>query len=335
MTSGEVCSKIIASLLLTGTLWILTGCQGFSAGSSNQSPSGTIALTNPSLAFGSVKAGGSKTVSTTATNSGSAAVTINSVAVSSKYFNLSSPSLPVTIASGQSIPLSVVFTPNAAGTFSGSISISSTATDSVTSLAVSGTGTTTETPPGQLALNPGSESFGNVTVGSSRSSTLTLTNSGGTSVDVSQVSVSGPGFQLSGITAPLMLNASQSMTFSVAFAPQASGSVSGSVILTSNGSNPSLTIPLSGTGTSTVTTAQLGVTPATLGLGNVVVGTSGTALRNFIGQWWKRNRHRGHLQQLRLCDRREFLCRSPFPQARAFHLRLRLALRSPELPVLP
>ncbi|MGB8065759.1 MAG: choice-of-anchor D domain-containing protein [Candidatus Sulfotelmatobacter sp.] len=277
-TGGDVCSKIIASLLLLGALWILTGCQGLSSGSSNPSQSGTISVTNPSLAFGSVKAGSSKTVSTTATNSGSAAVTINSVAISSKYFNLSSPSLPVTIASGQSVSLSVVFTPNAAGTFSGSISISSTAADSVTSLALSGTGTTTtETTPGQLALNPGSESFGNVTVGSSRSSTFTLTNSGGTSVDVSQVSVGGAGFQISGITAPLTLNASQSMTFSVAFAPQVTGSASGSVIIASNASDPTLTIPLSGTGTSTVTTPQLGVTPTTLGLGNVVVGTSGTA----------------------------------------------------------
>ena len=274
---GEVCSKIIASLLLLGALWILTGCQGLSTGSSNPPQSGTISLTNPSLAFGSVKAGSSKTVSTTATNSGSAAVTINGVAISSKYFTLSAPSLPMTLAAGQSVPLSIAFTPNAAGTFNGSLSISSTATDSVASLALSGTGTTTETTAGQLALNPGSESFGNVAVGSSRSFTFTLTNSGGTSVDVSQVSVSGAGFQISGITAPLTLNASQSMTFSIAFGPQVTGSASGSVIIASNASDPTLTIPLSGTGTSTVTTPQLGVTPTTLGLGNVVVGTSGTA----------------------------------------------------------
>lgn len=235
-------------------------------------------MTNPSLAFGSVTAGSSKTISTTATNSGSASVTINSVAISTKYFNLTAPSLPVTLAAGQSVPLSVVFTPNAAGAFNASISISSTATDSVTNLSLSGTGTAVTDPlPGNLALNPGSASFGDVTVGSTRSSTFTLTNSGGTSVDVSQVSVSGAGFQISGIAASATLNASQSMTFSIAFAPQATGSATGSVIIRSNASNASLTIPLSGTGTTTVTTAQLAVTPATLGLGNVVVGNSGTA----------------------------------------------------------
>ena len=275
IASAEFCSKIITPLLVLGALW-MTGCQGVSTGSSNQTQSGTISLTNPSLTFGSVTAGSSKTVSTTAKNSGSAAVTINSVSISTKVFTLSALNLPVTIAAGQSLPLSIVFTPNTAGTFNGSVSISSTASDSVTTLDLSGTGTA-GTTSGQLALNPGSASFGNVTVGSKRSSDFTLTNSGGTSVDVSQVSISGAGFQISGITAPATLTASQSVTFSVTFAPQAEGSATGGVIITSNGSDPTLTIPLSGNGTNTVTTGQLSVTPTTLGLGNVLVGASGTA----------------------------------------------------------
>src|SRR5579862_8051758 len=180
-----ICSKIFSSLILLITLWTLTGCAGLSTGSSsNQTQSGTISLANTSLAFGSVTAGSSKTVLTTVTNSGSAAVTINSVSISTKYFALTAPSLPVTIAAGQSVPVSVVFSPNAAGTFSASVSISSTATDSVTSLALSGTGTTSVPPPGQLALSAASESFGNVTVGSSHSATITVTNSGGSSLDI-------------------------------------------------------------------------------------------------------------------------------------------------------
>ena len=233
-------------------------------------------MANTSLAFGSVNAGSSKTISTTATNSGSTAVTINSVAISTKYFSLSAPSLPVTIAAGQSVPVSIVFSPNAAGSFSASVSISSTASDSVT-LALSGTGTSTLPPPGELALSATSESFGNVAVGSSKSATITMTNNGGTSLEVSQVAVSGNGFQVSGFSGAMMLNAAQSTTFSVSFAPKTAGSVTGSVVVSSNGSNPTLTIPLSGDGTSTATLAQLGVSPSTLGVGNVVVGTSGTA----------------------------------------------------------
>lgn len=281
-TNPEVRSKIIFTLLLLGALWSLSGCQGLSTSSTNptkQSQSGTISLTSSSLAFGSVKAGSSKAISTTATNSGSATVTITSVAISTKYFQVTAPSLPVTLTAGQSVPLSVVFTPNAAGTFNASISISSDATDSVTTVTLSGTGTAVIDPiPGKLALNPAAASFGDVTVGSSRSSALTLTNTGETSVDVSQVSVSGAGFHMSGLATSTTVEASQSITFSVAFAPQAAGSATGSVTIASNASDPTLTIPLSGTGTNTTTpTAQLGVTPTTLSLGNVVVGTSGTA----------------------------------------------------------
>jgi len=47
------------------------------------------------------------------------------------------------------------------------------------------------------------------------------------------------------------------------------------VTITSDGANPTLTMGLSGTGTAAV--GQLAATPATLGVGSVVVGNSGTA----------------------------------------------------------
>lgn len=264
---------ICLSLILLGALWSLTGCAGLSTGSSKQSPSGTISLANSSLTFGSVKAGSVKTASTTATNSGSAAVTISNVAISTKYFSLSAPALPVTLSAGQSVTLSVKFAPNAAGSFSGSLAISSTAADSVTNLDLSGTGTS----DGQLTLSPASESFGNVTVGQTKSATLTLTNSGSGPVNVAQVSASGTGFQIAGISPPLTLNASDSTTFTVAFTPQAAEAVSGSVTVSSNASNSTLTLPVSGTGTNAAASSQLTVSPSTLGLGNVVVGSSGSA----------------------------------------------------------
>jgi hypothetical protein len=129
--------------------------------------------------------------------------------------------------------------------------------------------------PGTLASNPSSLSFGSVTVGSKQSLSETVTNSGGASVTISQVAISGSGFSLSGITAPVTLTAGQSAAFSVAFAPTAAASASGTVTITSNASDPTLTIALSGTGTAGA--GQLSVSPTTLALGSVVVGTSGTA----------------------------------------------------------
>src|ERR1019366_7045268 len=91
-------------------------------------------------------------------------------------------------------------------------------------------------------------SFGSVQVGSSASLPETLTNSGGTSLTISAASASGSGFSFSGLTLPLTLSAGQSTSFTVVFSPTTSGAATGSISITSNGSNPNLSIPLSGTG---------------------------------------------------------------------------------------
>lgn len=258
-------------------LMLLVGCQGFSS-SSTKAPSpnpttntGSLSFAASALNFGSVPAGTSKTLTLSVSNTGTSSINVNSASVSTKYFALTAPSLPVSIAAGQSASLTVAFTPNAAGNFSATAAISSDASTAVTNISLSGTGIN----DGQVVTNPASETFGSVTVGTKQSQTVTLTNTGGTTVTVSNASVSGTGFQLTGITTPLTLNASQTANFTVAFAPQASGSVTGSVTITSDATNPTLTVPLSGTGTTAV--GQLTASPTTLNLGSVVVGTSGSA----------------------------------------------------------
>jgi hypothetical protein len=154
---------------------------------------------------------------------------------------------------------------------SGSVTITSNATNPTLTVGLSGTGVAA----GALTSNPASLGFGSVTVGNQQKLSETVTNTGGSTVTISQVAVSGAGFSVSGITAPVTLTAGQGATFSVAFTPTTAGSVSGSVTITSNATNPTLTIGLSGTGTTAVGT--LAVAPTTLGLGSVVVGTSGTA----------------------------------------------------------
>jgi hypothetical protein len=119
---------------------------------------------------------------------------------------------------------------------------------------------TYSTPSGgtsALSANPTSISFGNVTVGNSSTQKVTLTNAGTTSVTISNASLTGTGFSLNGPTLPVTLSASQSTSFNVTFAPKSAGSVTGSLIFTSNASNSSLTIPLSGTGVTATTTTTV------------------------------------------------------------------------------
>jgi len=259
--------RVVGTLFLLVGLSALAGCQGLSTGNSNQPPSSTLSLGVASLDFGNVTAGSSKTLTVTATNSGTASVTISGASISTKYFSLTAPHLPVSIAAGQSATMSLQFAPNAGGTFNATLTVTSDASNATAAVSLTGTGTT----DGQLVLNPTSENFGSVTTGTQQSQTVTLTNTGATSVDISQVSVSGTGFQLSGITTPLTLNASQAKTFTVTFAPQTTGSASGTVTISSNASNSTLTMALSGTG---VSPGALTANPTNLNFGSVAVGSS-------------------------------------------------------------
>ena len=245
----------------------MIGCQGFSSGktaSQQPPPSGTMTLSGASLDFGSVTAGTSKTMTVTASNTGSASLTVSSASVSSKYFSISSPTLPLAILAGQSSPITLAFTPNAAGTFSATVTLSSDASDSYTTLSLGGTGLSS----GQLAASPTSETFGSITIGSQSSQTITLTNATGSTVNISQASVSGSGFTLSGITTPLALSVSQSTTFTVTFSPQSAGNASGGVTITSDAPNSSLSVSLSGIG---ATEGAVGASPTSLNFGTVTV----------------------------------------------------------------
>lgn len=143
---------------------------------------------------------------------------------------------------------------------------------------VSAGGTGTQSSPGTLSSKPSSLSFGTVTVGKNQSVSETVTNTGGSSVTISQVGISGAGYTLNGISVPATLAAGQSASFNAVFAPTSTGTANGTITLTSNASNPTLSISVSGVGTTSA--GQLGVSPTSLDLGSVGVGASGTGSGN-------------------------------------------------------
>jgi hypothetical protein len=130
---------------------------------------------------------------------------------------------------------------------------------------------TTLTPAAPATLNSSSSTlaFGNITVGTSANLSATLTNSGSSSVTVSSVSISGPGFNASGISVGQIIPAGQTATLNVTFAPAATASVTGSVTITSNASNSPTIISFTGTGVAAVShSATLTWTAST----SVVIG---------------------------------------------------------------
>ena len=86
-----------------------------------------------------------------------------------------------------------------------------------------------------------------MTVDTTSSLSVTLTNRGNVDVTISKVAVSGAGFSQSGVAAGTILRPDQSTTLRVAFAPVSAGSVNGDVAVTSNAMTSPMTISLSGT----------------------------------------------------------------------------------------
>src|SRR6266436_976227 len=103
-----------------------------------------------------------------------------------------------------------------------------------------------------LSATPASLTFGNVNTGASSTLAVTLTNSGNSQVTISNVSISGAGFNASGLSAGQILAPGQGGTLNVTFTPAVAGSVTGSLAVVSSASNSPATIPLSGTGLQTV-----------------------------------------------------------------------------------
>ncbi len=88
-------------------------------------------LSNPKLAS---SAGSSAETSTSS-------VSITAISVSGAGFSASGLTLPLTLAGGQSATLSVVFAPTISGTATGSVAVTSNATNSPATVALSGFGT--------------------------------------------------------------------------------------------------------------------------------------------------------------------------------------------------
>src|SRR5580698_8507960 len=218
-----------------------------------------------SLTYTSITVGQTSSQTETIKNTGGTSATISAVAASGTGFSVSGITTPVTLTAGQSATFTVKFAPTSAGTFPGTLTVTSNASNPSLAITLSGTAVTAAT----LTASPTSLTYTNVTVGQTSSQTETIKNTGGTSATISAVGESGAGFIISGITPPVTLTAGQSTTFTVKFAPTSAGTFPGTVTVTSNASNPSLAISLSGTA---VNPATLTASPTSLTYTNITVG---------------------------------------------------------------
>lgn len=221
------------------------------------------------LSFGNqVVATTSANKSVTVTNTGTSSVTVTSVS-STGNFAQTNTCAGVLLAPAATCTITVNFTPTAALTYGGEITMASTASGSPQVLNLSGVGI------GSFTIAPVSISFANTNVGSvSAASTVTVTNNLSTSVAVSfsgssVFTVASGGATPCGAT----LAGKAKCTLSATFAPVANGSFKSGLTITAGSS----TQVVKTQGTGQAGSAQtLTFSPANIGFGNQVINTTST-----------------------------------------------------------
>lgn len=260
-------------LLGVASNMILVGCAGLTSATAKPGPTGpSIAVVPSGVTFGTVALGATATQNVKVANLGNANLVISSAIVTGPGFGLSGLNVPLTVVPGQSLTFATSFTPNAAGSAAGSLSLVSNAPGSPLAIPLSGAGLSASS---QLSVSPSSLSFGDVSVGTSAMHIVTLTNTGNSNVSVSQISPTGGAFTVSGLMLPTTLPAGQTTAFNVLFAPISLGSQSGSVTILSTASNSPSTVATSGSGIATPT-PSISVVPSSIAFGTVAIGTTNT-----------------------------------------------------------
>ena len=120
----------------------------------NAAPTYSLSANPPSLAFGSIAVGANLTIPSTLTNTGNANVTISNVTISGAGFGASGVSSGQILAPGQTASLSVTFTPSTNTGVTGSVTITSNATNSPTAISLSGSGVQPVTHDVALSWSP-------------------------------------------------------------------------------------------------------------------------------------------------------------------------------------
>ena len=261
-----VLGLILASLALSSCTAYTTHAASGAHEADSVAP-GTEILTPSSTAvdFGNVGVGSPSTQTVSVTNTGTATVSISQPTVSGAAFTLAAGTSVTSLAAGQATSLQIEYDPTSMGASTGTLTFVSSATNSPVAIALSGTGTERE-----IAASPAALNFNSLSVGQNGTQNVTLTNSGNATVTINQVSTTGAGYSTSGISAGQTIAASASLAFTATFTPSAAGAVPGSVTITTNAVNSTISIPLSGTGTQ----GSLAANPGSVSFGNVVVGNN-------------------------------------------------------------
>jgi large repetitive protein len=198
-------------------------------------------------------------------NTGGLPLTITAISIDPPFAVAGVPALPVTLPPGADFAVDATFTPVAIGPAGGSLAIESDATTgSPTHVALSGLGVAPA-----IAVDPAALDFGTVRVGASALRSITVTNPGSDTLEISEITITAP-FALQGVGLPLAIAPGASVTLDVTFTPTTLGAIPGVLTIDSDAATSPTSISLAGAGVA----PAIAVDPTSLAYGTVRVGTT-------------------------------------------------------------
>ncbi len=223
----------------------------------------TSSLNSSPTDFGNVAVGSSKqaTVTVTATKS----TTITAITTHAP-FAVNAPTLPVDLNAGGTLSVPVTFSPSGPGGADDSLTFATSA--GTVPFDLHGTGT-----QAGLGATPSTLGFGTVPTGAHKTASVTISNTGTSSVTVTGSTAPTGDFVATGLPATgSTLAAGASVSVSVTDTPTTEGAQSGSLEVDSDAGN--VTVPL--TGTAVTGASHLSITPNPVDYGSVPLGSSVT-----------------------------------------------------------
>lgn len=250
-------AQAIVLVLVLATACLVSGCAGI-VGAGTPPPSTLGFKLNPgSIDFGSVAVGNKVPQQVSVVNTGTAPIHITALTVSAPTFSVSGATLPLSLGVGQAASFSVWFTSGTPGKSTATLTAQADGGAAPQVATLSGTVVSfSATPP---ALN-----FA-VRAGTAITQNLLISNTSSADVTISQINLNAKDVTISGVTLPVTIGATQSVTATVQFKPVTPETVNGSITLV-DAQGASLAVNVTAIGTQGVLTTL----PTAVAFGNVV-----------------------------------------------------------------
>ena len=209
--------------------------------------SSALAVTPTEISFGDVAVGNTQTLAITISNPGTTSTIVSAGTASGTGFAIVSPTFPLALAAGANQVVTISFSPQSIGSITGGVTFTSNAASSpVVSLVASGNGIT---PITCFTVAPTDVSFGTAILGFTSLQSVTLSNTGNTSLTLSSTTVTGAGYSVTNPALPITIPVGFSQPITISFTPPGDGPSSGTVTFNTNATcTPAPPVALTGTG---------------------------------------------------------------------------------------